>query len=339
MATLACRIEECSRLLQQALDAQQQGAALAAEVEAAAAAARDGTVRERAWLYQAEQRLLAAKQTQPEAPPAPDDAPWRNHWLLGRPIEKPPLSALAQAVPAGGQQAAAEAGLPDFVYASKCLLEDNYCVIDGFYPLDACRRVWREIDDLYAQDGMAPGQLGGGAGDKARAGSTTLRSDFVCWKEGGDPGVEACTEYMVNRADVFVQKIAAFLDAAVGAPHGWEAKRRTKMMPAVYPGNGSHYVKHYDNPGTNTRKLTIVLYLNEGWRPEDGGYIRLGKPWQAQETDSLFTPIAPLMGRAVLFWSDKRCPHEVSPVYKTRYALTVWYLDEKDKSPEEADMR
>merc|ERR1712072_338804 len=102
---------------------------------------------------------------------------------------------------------------------------------------------------------------------------TTLRSDLTVWHEGADPGTEAATEYMHNKADPFVQKLSVML-GSIGA-ETWEASARTKMMFAVYPGDGTHYVKHYDNPNKNGRKVSLLLYLNEGWREEDGGFLRV----------------------------------------------------------------
>ena len=37
--------------------------------------------------------------------------------------------------------------------------------------------------------------------------------------------------------------------------------------------------------------------------------------------------VAPLDGRLVLFWSDSRCPHEVLPAHRERYAVSVWFSD------------
>lgn len=76
-------------------------------------------------------------------------------------------------------------------------------------------------------------------------------------------------------------------------------------MITCYPGNGSHYNKHCDNPLKNGRKLTCILYLNKEWKQSDGGQLKMF------HNDDNYILIDPLLNRLVIFWSDIRCLHEV----------------------------
>lgn len=37
-------------------------------------------------------------------------------------------------------------------------------------------------------------------------------------------------------------------------------------MIAVYPGNGTRYVKHVDNPAKDGRCFTTIYYCNDNWK-------------------------------------------------------------------------
>lgn len=101
-------------------------------------------------------------------------------------------------------------------------------------------------------------------------------------------------------------------------------------MIACYPGNGTRYVKHVDNPVRDGRCVTSIYYCNDHWilaevhsyifskcssLLQHGGALRLYPESSAAPMD-----IDPQGDRLVFFWSDRRNPHEVQPVYRNRYA-------------------
>lgn len=81
-------------------------------------------------------------------------------------------------------------------------------------------------------------------------------------------------------------------------------------MITCYPGNGTHYNKHCDNPLKNGRKMTCILYLNKDWDISNGGQLKIFHS-NVNQSDNNYTLIDPLLNRLVIFWSDMRCLHEV----------------------------
>ena len=90
---------------------------------------------------------------------------------------------------------------------------------------------------------------------------------------------------------------------------------------AHYP-KGGHYDKHLDQfNNRNNRTISMVLYLNEGWQPGDGGELEIF------ENDGTSYRIVPVAARCVMFKSAV-VPHAVLPSQKPRYSLTGWLLQQ-----------
>ncbi|XP_068570066.1 egl nine homolog 1-like isoform X2 [Cebidichthys violaceus] len=68
-------------------------------------------------------------------------------------------------------------------------------------------------------------------------------------------------------------------------------------------------------------------YKINGRTKEHGGLLRIFPEGKAQ-----FADIEPKFDRLLLFWSDRRNPHEVQPAFATRYAITVWYFDADERA-------
>jgi SM-20-related protein len=90
---------------------------------------------------------------------------------------------------------------------------------------------------------------------------------------------------------------------------------------ALYPA-GARYRCHLDRfQDQANRIVSVSLYLNPGWRREDGGALRLylGAP-EAEP----FEEVLPVGGTLVCFLSD-RFHHEVLPARRERLAATGWF--------------
>jgi len=90
---------------------------------------------------------------------------------------------------------------------------------------------------------------------------------------------------------------------------------------AAYPA-GAGYARHVDRfRGDNRRVLSVVLYLNQGWDPEDGGELCL---YGSQEAPEPVARISPEGGTLICFLSE-HVPHEVLPTRRMRWSLSGWF--------------
>lgn len=88
----------------------------------------------------------------------------------------------------------------------------------------------------------------------------------------------------------------------------------------IYPA-GSFYKRHLDQfRSDDHRKLSVICYLNNDWREEHGGQLRMFLPNQTLD-------VLPLAGRLVCFRSDQ-IEHEVLPATRERLSITGWILDQ-----------
>jgi hypothetical protein len=143
-----------------------------------------------------------------------------------------------------------------------------------------------------------------------------------------------------RKMNTLVQLISAFVPEL----HGIDT--RSEAMVTCYPGNGTRYIRHVDNPNGNGRKLTVLYYLNHGWQEGDGGELRIHDLSTSRQADDsydkasdgpAFVDIPPIGGTMVVFYSDSRVPHEVLPACKPRFAITHWFYDTLERR--EAELR
>jgi SM-20-related protein len=90
---------------------------------------------------------------------------------------------------------------------------------------------------------------------------------------------------------------------------------------ALYPP-GARYRCHLDRfQDQPNRLVSVSLYLNPGWRREDGGALRL---YLGEPESEPFEEVLPIGGTLVCFLSD-RFHHEVLPARRERLAATGWF--------------
>jgi len=192
------------------------------------------------------------------------------------------------------------------------------CVIDNFIGETRGSEILTEVLELQKLQTFQEGQLASVKAEKS------IRSDQITWTDGSDEQTPQINT-LISMLDNIVMTANKTPDN--GSLGKYRIQSRTKAMIACYPGEGTHYVKHVDNPNKDGRCITAIYYLNKDWDPEkDGGVLKI----YSACVPGVIAEVNPIFDRAIFFWSDRRNPHEVMPSYRSRFAITVWYMDDTE---------
>lgn len=217
-------------------------------------------------------------------------------------------------------------------HIAKYLRQDSHCVVNDLLPVNAARAIHGEVEKLHESGSFIDGPLSGGKSsseDSKIYSEKKIRSDKITWLQGTE------NEYPnICRLMQHMDSIAQMLKGCQQIQDECHVFGRTKAMVACYPSNGTGYAYHVDNPNKDGRCLTFIYYLNEGWDCEKlGGLLRILPP------DGSHVDVEPILNRLLVFWSDRRNPHEVQPAWASRYAITMWYFDKEERETAKAIQR
>ena len=183
------------------------------------------------------------------------------------------------------------------------IAEQGWCETGEFLPLVMLRTLAAELRAQWQEGALQ--QAGVGAGVEHRL-QSDVRGDHIVWLE--PPGATAAQRACLERFEAL--RLALNRELQLGL-FDFECHL------ALYPP-GASYRRHLDRFATDGRRtLSCVLYLNEGWRAEDGGALRLYLPDGPHDV----SPCAPTL---VAFLSE-RFEHEVLPARRERLSLTGWF--------------
>ena len=181
----------------------------------------------------------------------------------------------------------------------------GFAVVERAFPEDFLDALAGEAREAWAGGDDRRAGVGRGA-DRV----SEVRSDQILWL---DPAAPTPLQ-------------ARYLGAL---EHLREAVRRELFLPveeveahfAVYPP-GAFYRRHLDRFERMPHRLvSCLLYLNRGWRVEDGGQLRLYHSGSDGAEASL--DVLPEHGTFVCFLSE-RIEHEVFPTARPRASLAAW---------------
>ncbi|MFC4261197.1 2OG-Fe(II) oxygenase [Marinobacter lacisalsi] len=163
----------------------------------------------------------------------------------------------------------------------------------------------REVDILEKTAALERAGVGRGTGFTR---DRSVRRDRIAWMNGETPEQQ--------------QLFSALEEIRVGLNRRlYLGLQRFEAHYASYQP-GDFYRRHLDSfRGRASRVVSLVLYLNEGWRPGDGGELQV---FNRESPDEVCGRVAPESGRAVLFLSEE-VPHEVLPAQRTRHSIACWF--------------
>jgi SM-20-related protein len=183
------------------------------------------------------------------------------------------------------------------------LADSGYAVIDDFLSST-------EVEQIKSLPAFSSGSFRkAGIGKESKQVNEAIRGDSILWldKEIVEPPLK---NYLTK-----IDELRTFINQSL-----YLSLKDFEAHLASYPA-GSFYKRHLDQfKSDDHRKISIITYLNDSWKENEGGQLRMYH--ENREID-----ILPLAGRMVCFRSDQ-IEHEVLPATRERLSITGWLLDQ-----------
>jgi SM-20-related protein len=192
-------------------------------------------------------------------------------------------------------------------HAIDAIATQGYAILDHFISPEDTNILAGIVKEKWLSGQMISAKTG-----KAGLKNQQIRGDYIAWLDEKDmqPAVQAYFRQM--------EMLRLLLNTQL-----FMNVQELETHIAAYPV-GSVYQKHLDQfshgftPEIQHRQLSAVLYLNDNWRDQHGGQLRL------HLSENEFVDVMPLAGRIVLFLSAKFW-HEVLPAQRERLSITGWF--------------
>lgn len=242
-----------------------------------------------------------------------------------------PLSALPcfEHIPGGVLGAAARRESGVFERWAAALAREGWARVQlGIQSAEVWTAACEEASRLWVR--MRPGVLTSSDGEDLHgvSPSGTPRGDRYV-------NLAAVAEaHSLAQLDLALASVGASLMPALRASElKLQLSSRSDPTLACFPGGGASYGAHYDGGGDPRCKLTMILYLNRGWREADGGELRLLDEGddegdnEGDEAGRCWRTVRPEADTLLVFRSEEVL-HRVMPSFRQRFALTCWWFDD-----------
>ncbi len=184
------------------------------------------------------------------------------------------------------------------------LAEHGWCVVPDYISQPQARQLAHEALQLQQANALGRAGISKGAG---RTVNPEIRGDAILWLE--EPHITDTQRDYLARLEQL--RLAANAGLQLGL---FDFEGHLAMYPP-----GSFYRKHLDRfQSDSLRTLTAILYLNEDWRVEDGGQLRV------YTGDDDYFDVLPQAGTLMTFLTDGVW-HEVLPATRERISITGWF--------------
>lgn len=182
------------------------------------------------------------------------------------------------------------------------IARDGYAVIDDFLTNNLTNGLKANVLNLWKNKELNPAGVGkNGAFQKNEA----VRRDYIFW----------INQHTADNHEIeMLQTVSHFMEYLNRTCY--TGLKDSEFHYALYP-EGAFYKRHLDQfRFDDSRKFSMICYLNTDWKETDGGELVLYLP----EGEKRITPTG---GRMVCFESNK-IEHEVLPARRDRLSVTGW---------------
>ena len=186
------------------------------------------------------------------------------------------------------------------------VIEQGWCIQPDWLPAARVGELAELVRTRWQRGELRQAGIGHGTGRSIRH---DIRGDHVLW-------LDDCDEPAAQR---FIEEDLEALRVAFNTV-GYLGLQEFEGHFAVYPP-GTGYARHLDRfRDSDARVVSLVLYLNQDWRPDDGGELCLYPGGSA----AVPVKVVPRGGTLVGFLSAE-LEHEVLAARRERFSLTVWF--------------
>lgn len=193
-----------------------------------------------------------------------------------------------------------------YAQIAQALADPGWCVQSHFFSAQQVDALAAEGRAAWDAESFRPAGIGSGEKWQMRP---EIRSDYILWLDPQET-CPAQNRYL-SEIEALRQTINQTLFLGLFEFEGHQT---------LYPP-GSFYHRHLDQfHEVSHRKVSCILYLNNSWRAEDGGALRL---YTDLGNDAIYQDIYPEGGTLVCFLS-KLVYHEVLPATRERLSITGW---------------